>query len=138
MATNKGNGSGIQPVEVEDDFERFEAEARAKAAKSAADGAISGRGTVVNGDPRMRYAILDGDLPAKYLNLPISELIASGYRRVDKEVLGYTNPIVHEIPWSVHRIHIFNARLARAAEDEKRQPRHVSRRQSQLVQPYTE
>lgn len=88
------------PVAV-DQFAEWANEAKAKA--KAAGTSVLEHGSVVNPDPRLVYAVLDGDAPKPTLERHIAFHEARGYRLMeDVQVIGYKTPIVYAIPAVVY------------------------------------
>jgi hypothetical protein len=105
-----------QPIAaIADDFAAWAAEAKAKAKANV--GAVLAHGSVVDPDPRLHYAVLDGDAPKPTLERHRAYHDALGFRVQDGvQVIGYRNPVVMAIPVEVYRDTIRAQRVADTAK----------------------
>ena len=98
------------PVAI-DDFAAWAAEAKQKAQDNARSNAKYGE--VVNPDPRLHYAVLDGDAPKASLDRHIAYHEARGFRLMPGlQVVGYKAPLVYAIPLEVYQTEIRGSRVA--------------------------
>lgn len=108
------------PAELSNvDIKAWVAEAKAKA--KANRGAVLNHGSVVNADPRLHYAVLDGDAPGPSLERHRAVHEALGYRVIPgAQVIGYRTPVVMAVPVEVYRDTIRAARVEDVKESMKK------------------
>ena len=110
MANEPKNSAPVTGASVSD-FDSWAAEASAKAKLANAAGIAFG--AVVDPDPRLHYAVIDGDGPTQTVDRQKALHIALGFRHVpDLKVVGYRNPIVMAIPEMVYRTVLRQKRVA--------------------------
>jgi len=114
-------------VRPANDFDAWIAEADEKAAAAVAEGVRLDSGTVIDADPRLHYAICDGEAPKKTIERFCIKQERIGRRRIEgASVVGYNSAIVYAMPLEVYAKHIGPRRLAIHRELAARYPKQVA------------
>lgn len=129
MATNTRAKQAAKPSDrIIDDkqLEQWEQQANESAAEALEADAIA-PGTILHADPRLRYTIIDRQLPDREVRRLRNKLENLGYREVQAEgVIGYDDAIVYAVPLKTYRTVIRPKRIERLKELNKRFPKRAA------------